>query len=254
MGRAGTNRTALRDRGRPSATELVDADPVVRKISVRANLISVGPGRHDSSTGPSSGLIQTTMAILRSLCQLVADAAVFFRVLTRPRRSVAAESLFLRKQLAMYRERGIGLRRADPASENSSWGRERLANELLVKLCLRVSPRTVRKSMWAKPEGAPRGDQRWATLLRNHADPIVACASFVVVTAIFRLLYVFVVMEHSSRRVLHCNVTRHPSARWTLQQFRKAIASDDRYEYSIQDHDSIFSSALDRLIGSSTLR
>ncbi len=58
------------------------------------------------------------------------------------------------------------------ASENPSWGQERIANELLVKLGIRVSPRNVRKYMWRRPAGTPRGDQRWATFLRNHADAI----------------------------------------------------------------------------------
>jgi len=58
------------------------------------------------------------------------------------------------------------------ARENPSWGEERLANELLLKLGLHVSPRTVRKYMPklpAAPPGGPRGDQRWTVFLRNHA-------------------------------------------------------------------------------------
>jgi putative transposase len=54
-------------------------------------------------------------------------------------------------------------------TENPLWGGERIANELLLKLGLRVSPRTVRKYMPRRPPGRPRGDQRWSTLLRNHA-------------------------------------------------------------------------------------
>ena len=58
------------------------------------------------------------------------------------------------------------------AQDNPLWGEERIANELLVKLGLRVSPRTVRKYMPKRPPGRPRGDQRWATFLRNHARAI----------------------------------------------------------------------------------
>ena len=65
--------------------------------------------------------------------------------------------------------------------------------------------------------------QRWATFVRNHAQAIVACDFCVVVTATFRLLYVFVVMEHATRRILHFNVTAHPTAAWTLHQLREAI-------------------------------
>lgn len=74
-----------------------------------------------------------------------------------------------------------------------------------------------------RPKGVPNGDRRWSTFVRNHAQAIVACDFCVVVTATFRLLYVFVVMEHSSRRVLHTNVTRHPTANWTLQQLREQV-------------------------------
>jgi putative transposase len=91
------------------------------------------------------------------------------------------------------------------ARENSSWGEERIANELLLKLGLCVSPRTVRKYL---PKRLDHGwhrrvsSQRWRTFVRNHAQAIVACDFCVVVTATFRLLYVFVVMEHATRRDL----------------------------------------------------
>ncbi len=74
------------------------------------------------------------------------------------------------------------------ALENPLWGQERIANELLLKLGLRVSPRTVRKYMPKPPAGRPRGDQRWSTFFKNHAEAIVACDFFVTVTSTFRLL------------------------------------------------------------------
>jgi putative transposase len=89
----------------------------------------------------------------------------------------------------------------------------------LLKLGLRVSPRTVRKYMPKRvdpSQGHRRSSQRWQTFVRNHAQAIVACDFCVVVTATFRLLYVFVVMEHATRRMLHYNVTAHPTAHWTL--------------------------------------
>ena len=73
------------------------------------------------------------------------------------------------------------------------------------------------------PRGRPRGDLRWSTFLRNHAKAIVACDFFVAVTATFRLLYVFVVIEHGARRLLHFNVTEHPTSAWALQQLREAV-------------------------------
>jgi len=109
------------------------------------------------------------------------------------------------------------------AAENPLWGEERTANELLLKLGLRVSPRTVRKYLVKRPHGRPRGDQCWSMFLRNHARAIVACDFFVAVTASFRLLFVFVMIEHGSRPLLHLNVTAHPTAAWTLQQLREAL-------------------------------
>jgi len=73
----------------------------------------------------------------------------------------------------------------------------------------------------------------------------VASDSLVAITASFRVLYVFVVMEVGSRRILHCNVTEHPTAAWTLQQFREAIPSDHTYRFLIHDRDSIFSAEVD---------
>lgn len=134
------------------------------------------------------------------------------------------------------------------ARENPLWGQERIANELLLKLGLRVSPRTVRKYLPRPPPGRPRGDQRWSTFINNHAKAIVACDFFVAVTSTFRVLYVFIVIEHHSRRLIHCNVTAHPSARWTRQQLREVVGYETRYEYLLHDRDSIFSADLDESV------
>ena len=131
------------------------------------------------------------------------------------------------------------------AADNPLWGEERIANELLLKLGIRVSPRTVRKYMPKRPSGRPRGDQRWSTFLRNHARAIVACDFFVAVTVTFRLLYVFVLIEHGTRRLLHFNVTQYPTAEWTLQQLRAVFEYEDDYRYLIHDRDSIFARHLD---------
>jgi transposase InsO family protein len=130
------------------------------------------------------------------------------------------------------------------ARENPTWGEERIADELLVKLGIRVSPRTVGKYL---ERGDPRGSSglRWTTFVRNHAQAIVACDFFVSVTASFRVLYVFVAMEIGSRRILHTNVTAHPTAEWTTQQFREVLVFDHSYRFVIHDRDSIFSAGLD---------
>jgi len=143
------------------------------------------------------------------------------------------------------------------ATENPLWGEERIANELLVKLGIRVSPRTVGRYMPKRPPGQPRGDQRWSTFLKNHAKAILACDFFVAVTAGFRMLYVFVVIEHGTRRLAHVNVTAHPSADWTLQQLRAVIGEEGAHRYLIHDRDRIFAKRLDdsiRALGVEVLR
>jgi hypothetical protein len=74
------------------------------------------------------------------------------------------------------------------ARENPVWGQERIANELLLKLGLRVSPRTVAKYMPRPAPGRPEGGQRWSTFLCNHARAMIACDFLVAVTSTFRVL------------------------------------------------------------------
>lgn len=133
------------------------------------------------------------------------------------------------------------------ASENPIWGEERIANELLVKLGIRVSPRTVRKYMPPRPAGLPSGDQRWPTFLRNHAQATIACDFAVTVTATFKKLDVFVVIHQASRRLVRVNLTQHPTAAWTLQQLREAVGPTS-YRYLLHDRDRIFSAHLDQSI------
>jgi putative transposase len=121
------------------------------------------------------------------------------------------------------------------ALENPTWGQERIANELLLKLGLRVSPRTVRKYMPNHCVGSPGKrcqTQRWSTFIRNHAKGILACDFCVAVTATFQMLYVFVVIEHASRRLVHVNVTSNPTAQWTVQQFREPFQPITRTVFS----------------------
>lgn len=117
--------------------------------------------------------------------------------------------------------------------ENASWGEERIANELLLKLGLRVSPRTVRKYMPQQPPRTPRGDPRWSAFLHHHAQAIVACDVCIAVTATFRGLYILVLIEHKTRRVLHGNVTARPTAEWTRQQLREAFPSEHEHRFLI---------------------
>jgi putative transposase len=134
------------------------------------------------------------------------------------------------------------------ATENPSWGEERITNELLLKFGIQVSPRTVRKYLPYRPPGRPRGDLRWSTFLRLQAQGIIACDFLVVVTASFRLLYVFVLIEHHSRRLVHYNVTARPSSAWTRQQLREAIGFEERFKFLLHDRDCIFAKHLDESV------
>ena len=137
------------------------------------------------------------------------------------------------------------------AVANITWGEERIANELLVKLGVCVSPRTVRKYIPIRDDGSPdrrNASHRWATFVRNHAKAVVAADFFNVVTVSFRVLYVFVIMEIGTRKMLHFNVTAHPTSEWTLQQFRKAIGCEHDYRFVIVDRDNKFSADLRRSV------
>jgi len=134
------------------------------------------------------------------------------------------------------------------ARENPSWGERHIANELKLKLGIRVSSRTIGKYLSQGPRRKPDPSQRWLTFVRNHAQAMVACDFFVVVTARFHILYVFVLMELGRRKILHVNVTDHPTAEWTQQQLREALPGDHRFRFLIHDRDSIFSQELDQAV------
>jgi putative transposase len=173
------------------------------------------------------------LSVAEILIRLVCETLRWLRLAVRSNRSIKAENLFLRRQLALYIERGAKPRRIDwvtrigltllsrcfnwrdalvvvrpetligwhrtgwkllwrlksrpgrppiplelqalirrIAAENPSWGEERIANELLLKIGVRVSPRTVNKYLPRRPRGRPRGDLRWSTFLRLHAQGI----------------------------------------------------------------------------------
>ena len=98
------------------------------------------------------------------------------------------------------------------------------------------------------PVRAPDPKQRWLTFVHNHAQVIVACDFFVVITATFRTLYVFVSMDVGTRRLLHHNVTAHPTAEWTLPQFRETLPGDHSYRFVLHDRDRIYSQELDKAV------
>ena len=82
--------------------------------------------------------------------------------------------------------------------------------------------------------------QTWRAFLRNHTQDLVSIDFFVVPTATFRILYVFLVLEHERRRIVHFNVTDGPSAQWTGQQLVNAFPDDSAPKYVIRDRDKIY--------------
>lgn len=122
--------------------------------------------------------------------------------------------------------------------ENPTWGQARVADEMALKLGILVSPRTVRAYWPKQPDNRdprPASSHCWKSFVRNHAKSLLACDFLVVVTASFRQLYVFVLMEVGTRKILHCNVTAHPTAAWTLQQFREGLSSNHGHKFLIHD-------------------
>ena len=155
------------------------------------------------------------------------------------------------------RPRGAGRPRADRevrslirkmATDNVTWGAPKIHGELL-KLGFYVSERTVSRYMPRRP-APPDAIERWKTFLRNHRSEIAACDFFTVPTATFRVLYVFFLIHHDRRQLLHFNVTFHPTAAWVIQQLREAFPWDTNPRYLIFDRDSKFSPAVDGAIRS----
>src|SRR2546428_10493695 len=98
--------------------------------------------------------------------------------------------------------------------ENVIWGAPRIRSELL-KLGIKISEASVAKYM-VRHHKPP--SQTWRTFLKNHATQLASIDFFTVPTALFRILFVFIVIQHDRRRLVHFNVTAHPTAEWTARQ------------------------------------
>jgi putative transposase len=122
------------------------------------------------------------------------------------------------------------------AQSNPLWRAPRIHGELQ-KLGIEVSERTVSRLLRTirRPPA-----QTWKTFLRNHISDIVAIDFFTVPTVRLRVLFVFLVIEHQRRKVLHFGVTEHPTAEWASQQVVEAFFERDAKRYLIRDRDSIY--------------
>jgi transposase InsO family protein len=255
--------------------------------------------------------------MVRTSFDLVVNVLHFVVLGLRSRGRLAAENLFLRKQLALYVEREVKPRRgtngtrlilvvlarfiewrsvltvvqpdtlvrwhrqafrlfwrwksrhrgrpripeelqqiiANMAKANRTWGEERIAAELLLKLGISLSPRTVTRYM-RRPRPLRPGawTQTWSTFVRNHARELLACDFFVTVTARFHVVYVFIVLEVGTRRLVHWNVTEHPTAAWVVQQFRTCVTAESTHRFIVHDRHSIYSEGVDLALRTMGLR
>jgi transposase InsO family protein len=121
------------------------------------------------------------------------------------------------------------------AAANPIWGAPRIHGELL-KLGFAISERTVSRLL---PKGR-KPTQTWMTFLRNHVGQVVSIDFFTVATIRLRILYVFIVLAHDRRRVIHFNVTEHPTAVWAAQQIIEAFPEDGAPRFMVRDRDGIY--------------
>jgi putative transposase len=126
------------------------------------------------------------------------------------------------------------------ANENPLWGAERIRGELL-KLGIKVCKRTIQKYM-PKAKKSPSSSQTWVAFVRNHARDIWACDFTVVNDWLFRVYYIFVVMELKTRRIVQVAVTQSPSDEWTAQQLREATPWGKSPKYLLHDRDTKYGS------------
>jgi transposase InsO family protein len=122
------------------------------------------------------------------------------------------------------------------AATNPLWGAPRIHGELL-KLGIDVAERTVSRLL-PKPRRFP--SQTWRTFLHNHVQDLVSIDFFTVPTARLRVLFVLVVLAHHRRRVVHFNITEHPTAAWTTQQIVDAFPYDSAPSYLLRDRDQVY--------------
>ena len=124
------------------------------------------------------------------------------------------------------------------ATANPLWGAPRIHGELM-KLGIVIAERTVSRLM---PKRRPEPSQTWRAFLANHVRDLVSIDFFTVPTARLRVLFVLVVLAHYRRRVVHFNITEHPTAAWTAQQLVDAFPDESAPAYLLRDRDQVYAS------------
>jgi putative transposase len=119
------------------------------------------------------------------------------------------------------------------------WGAPRIHSELL-KLGIKISECSISKYMLRHPKPP---SQTWRTFLKNHSKQLVSVDFFTVPSAFFQVLFVFIVIQHDRRRLVHFNVTAHPTAEWTARQIVEAFPFETAPKYLLRDRDRIYGEA-----------
>jgi putative transposase len=133
----------------------------------------------------------------------------------------------------------------DMSRANPLWGSPRIVGELR-KLGIDVAKSTVEKYR-VRHRQPP--SPTWKAFLSNHMKDLVACDFFTVPTVTLKVLFVFVILAHDRRRIVHFNITEHPTTQWTAQQIVEAFPWDTAPRYLLCDRDQIYSTHIQQRAG-----
>src|SRR5437016_9117543 len=151
--------------------------------------------------------------------------ALYWRAISRGRRIVGRRRTSKEVRELIFRI----------AAENPTWGAPRIHGEVLM-LGFDISERTISRWMKRAPRD-PEPAKRWLAFVRNHREAIAAMDFFTVPTITFGVLYCFFIIAHGRRRILHLNVTKHPTSLWVVQQLREAFPFESTPRFLIFDRD-----------------
>jgi putative transposase len=132
------------------------------------------------------------------------------------------------------------------SAANPLWGAPRIHGEF-AKVGITVSERTVSRLL-RRPRRPP--SQTWRTFLTNHVASLASMDFFTVPTLTGRVLFVLVLLSHQRRRIIHVNVTEHPTAVWTAQQMIEAFPEDATPRWLLRDRDAIYGDVFRRRVAS----
>ena len=167
---------------------------------------------------------------------------LYWRLISRARRVIGRKRISKEMRDLIFRM----------VVQNPTWGAPRIHGELLM-LGFDVSEKTISRWMRRAPRD-PESAKRWLAFLRNHREAIVAMDFFTVPTIRFDLLYCFFVITHGRRRVLHFNVTRHPTGSWIVQQLREAFPYQSASRFLIFDRDAKYGLEVPIVVRSMNIR